>query len=132
MTVTTMNSEGVFVPPTYSHIAMAGNLVFLAGQVGRNAAGQIVGPNDAAAQARQLYANIAAHLNTIGAAPSDVVKVTTILVDRADRDAVGAAHKKFFGDHKPPHTLVIVAGLALPEMRAEVEVIVHLPRAGLA
>lgn len=132
MTVTTMNSEGVFVPPSYSHIAMAGDLVFLAGQIGRDAAGKIVGPNDAAAQARQLYANIAAHLKTIGAAPTDVVKVNTILVDRADRDAVGAEHKKFFGDHKPPHTLVIVAGLALPEMRAEVEVIVYRSRTGLA
>jgi enamine deaminase RidA (YjgF/YER057c/UK114 family) len=127
-----MNSDGVFVPPTYSHIGMAGDLVFLAGQVGRDAAGTIVGPHDAAAQARQLFANLGAHLRTIGASPADVVKVTTILVDRADRDAVGAEHKKFFGDHKPPHTLVIVAGLALPEMRAEVEAIVHRPRAGLA
>jgi 2-iminobutanoate/2-iminopropanoate deaminase len=128
MTVTTMNSDGVFVPPTYSHIAMAGDLVFLAGQVGRRPDGQLEGPNDAAAQARQLFANLGQHLRTIGAQPSDVVKVNTILVDRADRDAVGAAHKKFFGDHKPPHTLVIVAGLALPEMRAEVEVIVYRPR----
>jgi enamine deaminase RidA (YjgF/YER057c/UK114 family) len=29
----------------------------------------------------------------------------------------------FFGDHRPPHTGIIVAGLGSPEVRLEVEVI---------
>lgn len=130
MSVTTMNTPGVFQSPHYDHIARAGDLVFLAGQVGRDPEGRLVGPNDAAAQAAQAFANIGAHLAGIGARPSDVVKVTTLLVDRADRDAVGAAHRKFFDGHRPPHTLVIVAGLALAEMKVEVEVIVHAPAVG--
>jgi 2-iminobutanoate/2-iminopropanoate deaminase len=134
MPVTTMNTPGVFRSPRYDHIARvgmgAGDLVFLAGQVGRDAAGNLVGPGNAAAQAAQLFANIGAHLASIGAGPCDVVKVTTLLTDRADRDAVGAAHEKFFAGHRPPNTLVIVAGLALAEMKVEVEVIVHAPAVG--
>jgi 2-iminobutanoate/2-iminopropanoate deaminase len=50
------------------------------------------------------------------------------MVDRGDRDAVTAERLKFFGDHRPPHTGVIVAGLGSPEVRVEVEVTVYLPR----
>ncbi len=134
MSVTTMNTPGVFRSPNYDHIARvgmgAGDLVFLAGQVGRDASGNLVGPGSAAAQAAQAFANIGAHLERIGATPADVVKVTTLLVDRADRDAVGVVHRRFFDGHRPPHTLVIVAGLALAEMKVEVEVVVFAPAVG--
>jgi enamine deaminase RidA (YjgF/YER057c/UK114 family) len=46
---------------------------------------------------------------------------------RADRDAVTAARIAFFGDHPPPHTGIIIAGLGSPEVRVEVEVIAYLP-----
>jgi 2-iminobutanoate/2-iminopropanoate deaminase len=63
----------------------------------------------------------------VGAEPSDVVKINTILVDRNDRDAVTAERLKFFGDHRPPHTGIIVSGLGSPEVKVEVEVIAYVP-----
>ena len=35
------------------------------------------------------------------------------LVDRADADAVGAAHQRVFGGHPPAATMVVVAGLTV-------------------
>ena len=113
---------------TYEHAARAGDFIFVAGQVARDENNEWVGINDAGLQAAQVYRNIGRVLAHMGASPSDVVKIHTIMVDRGDRDAVTAERLKFFGDHRPPHTGVIVAGLGSPEVKVEVEVTVYLPR----
>jgi enamine deaminase RidA (YjgF/YER057c/UK114 family) len=50
-------------------------------------------------------------------------------VDRGDRDVVTAARLAFFGDHRPPHTGMIIHGLGSPEVRVEVEVVAYLAQA---
>lgn len=92
------------------HAIRAGNTLYVAGQVARDEQGAVVG-QDAATQARQVYANIGRVLEAAGARWTDVVKVTTYLVDRADSRAVSAVRFEHFGDHRPPHTGLIVAGL---------------------
>jgi enamine deaminase RidA (YjgF/YER057c/UK114 family) len=119
---------GVAPASTYEHAARCGDFVFVAGQVARDENGAWVGPGDAGAQAAQVYRNIGRILEHVGATPRDVVKITTMMVDRDDRDAVTAARLDFFGDHRPPHTGMIIAGLGSPEVRVEVEVVVYLPR----
>jgi 2-iminobutanoate/2-iminopropanoate deaminase len=132
MAVRTENPKGVARAASYDHIARAGDLVFVAGQIAKDEAGNWVGLNDAGAQARQVYANIATILAHLGARPTDVAKVNTILVDRADRFAVTEVREAFFGAHRPPHTGVIVAGLGSPEVRVEVELVLYLPNARAA
>jgi 2-iminobutanoate/2-iminopropanoate deaminase len=112
---------------TYEHAARAGDFIFVAGQVARDENNAWVGLDDAGTQAAQVYRNIGRILAHVGAEPSDVVKITTILVDRNDRDAVTAERLKFFGDHRPPHTGIIVSGLGSPEVKVEVEVIAYVP-----
>lgn len=123
-----VDPAGVAPSTSYSHVSRAGDFVFVAGQIAKDAAGVWVGLGDAGAQARQVYVNIAKCLASVGATARDVVKINTILVDRADRDAVQEARLAFFGDHRPPHTGIIIAGLGSPEVRVEVEVIVYLPK----
>jgi 2-iminobutanoate/2-iminopropanoate deaminase len=118
---------GVAIASTYEHVARAGDFVFVAGQIAKDADGNWVGLGDAGAQATQVYVNIGRILASIGATPQDVVKINTILTDRADRDAVTAARLAFFGAHRPPHT-GIIAGLGSPEVRVEVEVIAYVPK----
>ena len=89
--------------------------------------GHVVAPNDAAGQARQVFHNLGEVLKAAGADWRNVVKVTTYLVDRADAAAVTAARMDIFGEHLPPHTGLIVAGLGEPEVQLEVEVIAVLP-----
>ncbi len=121
--------DGVAPASSYEHAARCGDFVFVAGQVARDENGAWVGLGDAGAQAAQVYRNIGRILAHVGATPQDVVKITTMMVDRADRDAVTAARLDFFGDHRPPHSGMIIAGLGSPEVRVEVEVIAYLPRA---
>ena len=118
--------DGMYKTPSYVHAIRAGNTLYLAGQVARDEHGAVVG-QDAAAQARQVYTNIGRVLAAAGGRWTDVVKVTTYLVDRADSQAVSAVRFEHFGDHRPPHTGLIVAGLGSPELKVEVDVIAVLP-----
>jgi 2-iminobutanoate/2-iminopropanoate deaminase len=119
--------EGIYQPSSYNHAMRAGNTIYVAGQVARDANGILVAPNDAAGQARQVYYNLGRVLEACGATVENVVKITTYLVDGADSKAVTDVRLGFFGAHRPPHTGLIVAGLGSPEVRLEVEVIVVLP-----
>ncbi len=125
--LTVIQAEGVHQTPSYVHAIRAGNTLYLAGQVARDEHGDLIGAGDAAAQARQVYKNLGRVLAAVGADWSHVVKITTYLVDRADSQAVSAVRFEHFGDHRPPHTGVIVAGLGSPEVCVEVEVIAVLP-----
>jgi 2-iminobutanoate/2-iminopropanoate deaminase len=118
--------SGMYQPSTYVHAIRAGNTIYVAGQVARDERGELVAPGDAAGQVRQVYANLARVLEAAGADWSNVVKVTTYLVDRADAAVVAAVRREVFGEHRPPHTGLIVAGLGSPEVRLEVEVIAVL------
>jgi 2-iminobutanoate/2-iminopropanoate deaminase len=118
--------EGIYQPATYVHAMRAGKTLYVAGQVARDANGQLVAPGDAAGQARQLYHNLGVVLKAAGADWRNVVKITTYLVDSADAAAVSAVRLETFGAHRPPHTGLIVAALGSPEVRVEVEVIAVL------
>lgn len=118
--------EGIYKPATYNHAMRAGNTLYVAGQVARDISGNLVAPNDAAGQARQVYHNLGRVLEAAGAKPEHVVKVTTYLTDPADSKAVSEVRLGFFGSHRPPHTGLIVAGLGSPEVKVEVEVIAVL------
>lgn len=100
----------------------------MAGQIAKDEAGNWVGLGDVGAQAQQVFKNIGLCLASVGASAMHVVKVNAILVSRADRDAVTAARISFFGNHRPPHTGIIIAGLGSPEVLVEVEVTAYLPR----
>ena len=118
---------GMYEPSSYVHAIRAGNTIYVAGQVARDERGELVGPGDAGAQARQVYANLGRVLKSAGADWRHVVKITTFLVDRADASAVALVREGVLGQHRPPHTGVIVAGLGGQEVRVEVEAIAVLP-----
>lgn len=127
--ITLSSPPDVWPVAGYEHVARAGDFVFVAGQVARNAQGEWVGIGDAGAQAQQVYRNIGAILKHVGATAEHVVKINTILTDRADAAAVAEARKAFFGAHRPPHTGIIIGGLGSPEVKVEVEVVAYLPQA---
>ncbi len=125
--LTLVQPEGMYRTPGYVHGIRAGNTVYLAGQVARDERGEVVAPGDAAGQARQVYQNIGRVLAAAGTDFSHIVKMTTYLVDRADSAAVSAVRFEHLGDHRPPHTGLIVAGLGSPDLRVEVDVIAVIP-----
>lgn len=113
----------------YSHVTRvsAGDLLFIAGQVGVGTDGKIAGP-DLEAQATQVFANIRAALQSEGGDFRNVVQLTTYLVDSRDIAKLRAwrdrNYPQFFPDGKyPPNTLLVIDRLASEDMRLEIAVI---------
>ena len=127
MSRTAVDVQSIAPPQAhYSHAIRAGNAVHIAGQVPIDPSGQLV-EGGAEAQARQVLSNLKAVVEAAGATMDDVVKTSVFLTSREDRAAVGKVRKEFFADPPPANTLVIVAGLAEPEMLVEIEATVVVP-----
>ena len=95
---------------SYGFEVKQGRLVFIAGQVARDAGNNVVGKGDLVAQFRQACSNIQAVMNAAGGELTDVVKLTIYVLDVDDykrrlRD-IGAVYREYFGKHFPAMTLV--------------------------
>jgi len=123
-----INPAGMSQPETYTHLVKAGNLLFVAGQVGSTADGKIAGPG-MKEQLDQALTNLAAILKSQGADFSHVAKITIFVTSIAEFRApeVRAVRSKHFGANKPASTLVQIVQLASPEYKVEVEAIAVLP-----
>ena len=114
----------------YSHVARveAGPLYFIAGQVGVDRDGAVVGKGDFERQCRQAFDNIGVLLKDLGLGFDDVVKFTTYLVHSQDIDSfmrVRAAlfPRLFAGPLYPPNTLLIIDRLVKEEFLVEIEAV---------
>ena len=127
MTLELINAEGLPMPASYTQViaATGSRLVFVAGQVADDAHGNLVGPGDLAAQARQAFANVGRSLAAAGASPEQATKITIYVVHNWAEypSAISEARMAVFGDHKPADTLVGVEALAEPKYLIEVEAI---------
>jgi enamine deaminase RidA (YjgF/YER057c/UK114 family) len=127
MPIERRNVPGLAAPPGYTHLATVagGRLVFLAGQVPLDERGELVGPGDAVAQARQCLRNVAACLAAAAARPEDVVR-TTVYVVAAERSALGEVWRDLLASElgtvlRTPATLVGVTHLGYEGQLVEIE-----------
>jgi enamine deaminase RidA (YjgF/YER057c/UK114 family) len=122
-----INPEGLAPPGNYSHVVVAGGgtLVFVSGQVALDAEGQLVGPGDVVAQARQAFGNVAVALAAAGASPQDVAKLTIYVVGYSTQSMEGirSARRDVFGEHLPASTFLGVQALAAPQFLIEVDAV---------
>ena len=86
-------------------------------------------PEDAAAQADQAMRNVATLLEEAGSGLEHVCKVTTYLTDRAYRNAVYNVVGRHLKGIPTVATGLIVKGLAMPEMKVELDVEAAIPDA---
>ena len=94
--------------------------LLISGQVGLDAKGKLRAGIDK--QAEQVFRNILAALKGAGMSPQDLVKFTVYLTDSRHVADYRAAREKIIGnDTLPTSTLLIVAGLASPDMLIEIE-----------
>jgi enamine deaminase RidA (YjgF/YER057c/UK114 family) len=124
--VTFHNPPTIAAPRGYSHVAevRGGKLVFIAGQVAMDAAGQPVGPGDYAAQAEQVFRNLGAALAAAGAAYADVVKLTIFVLDIDHLPEIRAARDHYVDVmHPPTSTAVEVKRLFRPEFLLEIDAV---------
>jgi len=127
--------EGV-APPAgkYSHAirVRGGEMLFIAGQIATDVDGDLVGAGDAAAQTRQIFANIDKVLKGAGGSFADVVEFTYYLAGRAAvqpfLDARSEVFDEVFPTGKyPTATLLIVDGLVREDLLLEISALAVLP-----
>ncbi|OVZ64868.1 enodribonuclease L-PSP [Pigmentiphaga sp. NML080357] len=129
-----LNPAGLGTPlAQYSQVARvkASELLFIAGQVSTNAAGDTVGAGDFDAQCVQVFRNIGIALAEVGAGWQNVVQFTTYLVHSQDIPRLGAFRTRefpaMFGDRAyPTNTLLMIDRLLREDFLIEVQAIAAL------
>ena len=104
----------------YSRAVVDGEWVFVSGTTGFDYASGTIS-DDAIEQAEQAMRNIAYALEQAGSSMADVVRVRYILPEAADFQSCWPVLRRYLGEVRPAATM-IVAGLADPRMKIEVEV----------
>lgn len=133
MSVDFLNPEGMHRNPAYSQaVSVSGpaKTVYIGGQNAVDAAGNIVGKGDLAAQVAQVLRNLELALAGAGAKPQHVVKWTLYIVQGQDVREGFAAFQKAWGAPKNPPIItgVFVAGLMNPDFLLELSAVAIVPQ----
>lgn len=122
-----LNPPSLMTPVGYTHIveAVGTRTIYISGQVALDAMGNVVGRGDMRAQAQQVFENIHAALQAIGASFKDIVKMTYFVVDMSQFQFVREVRDQFMQpEYLPASTAVEVRRLVREEFLIEVEAIV--------
>jgi enamine deaminase RidA (YjgF/YER057c/UK114 family) len=125
MSMKTLNPKDWAKPKGYANgVTARGTVVFVAGQIGWNAAKGASESDDFVAQTRQALANIVAVLKEGGAKPEHIARMTWYVTDKREYMArqaeIGAAYRDVIGRHFP--AMAVVQVTALVEDRAKIEI----------
>ena len=126
-----VNPEDLGPARGFSHATVAGGVVWIGGQIGSDATGEVPEPGDIVAQYARAVRNVSIALRAVGSAPADVVKLTYYVTDlKAYKDnlrAIGSAYREVFGRHYPASTLVEVRSLFDPDALIEIDAVAVCP-----
>jgi enamine deaminase RidA (YjgF/YER057c/UK114 family) len=127
VTVRLVRSDRLYagVPYAYASVGMPPALVFTAGACPLSPDGDVIGPGDVRAQARQAVSNLAEALAAAGCGLPDVLKTTIYVAsgERADLVAAWEVISSAFGEHDVPSTLLGVTVLGYPGQLVEIEAV---------
>jgi enamine deaminase RidA (YjgF/YER057c/UK114 family) len=104
----------------YSRAVIDGDWIFVSGTTGFDYAAMTIA-EDVVSQCEQTIRNIEAALTQAGGSLADIVRVTYIFPSRDDFQPCWPVLRRAFGEIRPASTM-IVAGLADPRMKIEIEV----------
>src|SRR5215467_10543250 len=93
-----LNPPELGTPPGYSQVVdvRASRLIFIAGQTALDRDGALVGRDDIAAQAAQVFRNLGTALQAAGCTAANLVKLTVFLRDMDHLSAYREARNRFF------------------------------------
>jgi enamine deaminase RidA (YjgF/YER057c/UK114 family) len=127
--ITRINPPELGTPPGYSQVVdvRAGRIVFIAGQTALNQDGELIGKDDFAAQAAQVFRNLGVALKAAGCDAGNLIKLTVFLRDMDNLATYREARNRFFATVTPPAapaiTLVEVSRLYGADFLIEIEAI---------
>jgi enamine deaminase RidA (YjgF/YER057c/UK114 family) len=122
-----LNPPKLGTPPGYSQVVdvRAGRIIFISGQTSLDQRGELVGKNDFAAQAAQVFRNLDVALESVDCTAGNLVKLTVFLRDMENLSAYREARNRFFATTTPPAapavTLVEVSRLYGADFMIEIE-----------
>ena len=137
MEKTIINPPSLPRPRGFSHgiLTTGGSLLFLAGQTGSNASGNIVA-GDLVSQYEQVLRNLQAVVEAAGGTMRDITKITIFVRDRHDYQAhlkdLGRVHRAHFGDYYPATALFEISGFFQEEALVEIEGLAVIDATGLS
>ncbi len=119
----------------FPHAKRAGDFIYVSGTSSRRPDDTFVGVDiidgakvlDVSAQTRAVIENIRDILADAGADLSDLVQVTSYLVDMADFAAYNAVYAEFFTEDGPTRTTVAVHQLPHPDLLIEIQAVAYQP-----
>ena len=120
------NPAALSQPRGYSHVVevTGGKTIYIAGQVALDSAGKLVGAGDIRAQAQQVFANLKAALESVGASFENVVKINIYLSDAAQIVVVREVRNQFINaDHPPVSTALQVGGFVVNGLLIEIDAV---------
>jgi 2-iminobutanoate/2-iminopropanoate deaminase len=100
--------------------------IYVAGQLARDAQGNIVGKDDIRAQVRQVCENLKAALAAAGATFADIVQTNTYVTSWPEYRKASDIRLEYFGANVPTSTTVQISALAAPEFMVEISCVAHL------
>ncbi len=123
--IQTDRAPGPFQGAPYNQAIRAGDLVFVAGQVGiRLDTGELAGPS-VEEQTEQVMRNLAAILEAAGSGLDKLVKTTVFLLDLADFGGMNEVYASHVGDRPPARSTIGIAQLPAGA-RVEIEAVAHV------
>lgn len=121
----------------FPHVKRAGDFIFVSGTSSRRPDNSFEGVDvdefgttnlDIRKQTKAVIENIRDILSAAGASLTDIVDVTTFLVNMNDFGGYNEVYGQFFGFDGPTRTTVAVHQLPHPHLLIEIKVIAYLPR----
>lgn len=114
-----LRPDGLVSSPAFTHVAEIptnATTIMIGGQNAVDAAGNLVGGDDIAEQARQVMNNLHTALAAADASVADLVSITVFFVDGVDVQAAYAVAAEMLATDGEPPLIVsaMVSGLAVP------------------
>ncbi len=120
----------------FPHIKRAGDYLFVSGTSSRRADNTIAGADadalgatqlDIRAQTRAVIHNIGDILSSVGANLSDLVEISSYLVNMNDFTGYNEVYNEYFNENGPARTTVAVHQLPHPHLLIEMKAIAYKP-----
>jgi enamine deaminase RidA (YjgF/YER057c/UK114 family) len=114
-----LNPPTLYRPPGYSHVVEIrgpGRIVYIAGQLGFDANGKLVGdPGDFRAQATQTFENLKLALAAVGGTLGDIVKLNNYLADMSHLPIFRDVRNAYINLSNPPASTTIEISKFVPD-----------------
>lgn len=129
-TVRFINPASLPRPVGYSHVAevSSGKTIYISGQVALDRSGNLVGLHDLHAQAQQVFTNLQAALQAVGADFNGVVKLNYYLLDISQIQLVREVRDQFVNTQQPPASSAVeVRRLFRDDLLIEIDAVAVIP-----